>query len=110
MAVLDPPQVARDVNQYASFPSCACRQAYLVSSRTGPYNDWARQCPKPIFGAISMNNQSDKIEVKNNQGAHRFEAQVDGGMAVAAYELSGRDIVFTHTEVPEQSRGEGVGD
>ncbi len=57
-----------------------------------------------------MSNQSDKIEVKNNQGAHRFEAQVDGGMAVAAYELSGRDIVFTHTEVPEQSRGEGVGD
>ncbi len=57
-----------------------------------------------------MSDQNDSIDVKNNQSAHRFEAQVDGGMAIADYKLSDQDIVFTHTEVPEQSRGHGVGE
>lgn len=57
-----------------------------------------------------MNDQSDNIDVRNNQAEQRFEAQVDGGMAVADYQLSGQDVVFTHTKVPEQSRGRGVGE
>lgn len=54
--------------------------------------------------------ESSNIEVKNNQAAHRFEAEVDGGTAFVSYELRGHDVVFTHTEVPVQSRGEGVAD
>lgn len=57
-----------------------------------------------------MSDTTGTIAVKNNQSAHRFEAEVDGGTAFASYELRGKEIVFTHTEVPEQSRGGGVGD
>lgn len=57
-----------------------------------------------------MTEGSNSVTVKNNKAAHRFEADVDGGTAFASYELSGNDIVFTHTEVPEQSRGHGVGE
>lgn len=57
-----------------------------------------------------MAGSGDNIDVSNNEAEHRFEAKVDGGTAFARYELRGRDAVFTHTEVPEQARGEGVGD
>lgn len=56
-----------------------------------------------------MADQS-QIAVKHNESAHRFEASVDGGTAVASYVRRGGDIVFTHTEVPEASRGKGVAD
>ncbi len=53
---------------------------------------------------------SDDVRVTHNQATHRFEAEVDGGTAVVSYDLRGNDVSFTHTEVPEQSRGGGVGD
>ncbi len=57
-----------------------------------------------------MAESAGNIDVSNNPAEHRFEAEVDGGIAFAIYELRGQDVVFTHTQVPEQSRGEGVGD
>lgn len=54
--------------------------------------------------------ESSNANVTHDQAAHRFEAEADGGTAFVSYELRGDDVVFTHTEVPVQSRGEGVGE
>lgn len=48
------------------------------------------------------------IPVQHNPGASRYEAVVDGHLAVCEYELSGRRMVFTHTLVPPELRGRGV--
>ncbi len=50
------------------------------------------------------------IEVIDNPAAGRFEAGVDGGVAVAEYRRENGTIVFTHTEVPRSLRGRGVGE
>lgn len=55
-----------------------------------------------------MVDNSD-IEVVNNEAAGRFEAQLEGEVAFAAYTRRGNEIVFTHTEVPPELRDEGVG-
>ena len=48
-------------------------------------------------------------EVRNNEGAGRYELEVDGQLALAAYRLSDGRITFTHTEVPEALEGRGIG-
>lgn len=55
-------------------------------------------------------NSTTDVNVTHDSAAHRFQAQVPGGTAVVMYQMSGNDVVFTHTEVPEQSRGQGVAD
>ena len=50
------------------------------------------------------------MEIKDNRELHRYEAEVPGGTAFAAYRLKPGAIVFTHTEVPPQAEGHGVGD
>jgi uncharacterized protein len=48
-------------------------------------------------------------DIRNNEEASQFETNVDGHLAVAAYDLEEPDrIVFTHTEVPEALAGRGV--
>ena len=50
------------------------------------------------------------VEIRNNEGEHRYEAYVDGEQAgFAAYRLTGDTIVFTHTEVDDRFEGQGVG-
>ena len=49
------------------------------------------------------------LAVKNNEAAGRFEAPVDGQMAIAAYRRDGDRIIFTHTEVPDDLQGQGIG-
>lgn len=46
--------------------------------------------------------------VRNNAAESRYELEVDGFMALAAYHLRGGAIVFTHTEVPDALEGQGV--
>lgn len=48
-------------------------------------------------------------DVVNNATAHRFELEVDGHVAAAYYELKPGVITFTHTEVPKELGGKGVG-
>lgn len=50
----------------------------------------------------------DRVEVRHNPAAQRFEAQVGGHLSVAEYRLDGQRILFTHTEVPPALRGQGV--
>lgn len=48
-------------------------------------------------------------EVRNNTDAHRFEITIDGHTGKAWYRLSPGTITFTHTEVPDELSGKGVG-
>ncbi len=48
-------------------------------------------------------------EVRNNEAARRYELEVDGGLALAAYRIRDGRITFTHTEVPDALEGRGIG-
>jgi predicted GNAT family acetyltransferase len=47
--------------------------------------------------------------VRNNPALNRFELDADGHVAVAYYRLSPGVITFTHTEVPAELSGRGIG-
>lgn len=48
------------------------------------------------------------ITVNHNEGAHRFEATVDGHLCVADYRLQGDVMWMTHTGVPQAVGGRGI--
>lgn len=48
-------------------------------------------------------------DVVNNEAESRYELKTANGMALAAYEVRGDVIAFTHTEVPEALEGQGIG-
>jgi predicted GNAT family acetyltransferase len=48
------------------------------------------------------------ILVRHNAAAHRFEAEVEGLLAVADYQIRGEEMIFTHTFVPPELRGRGL--
>jgi predicted GNAT family acetyltransferase len=47
--------------------------------------------------------------VRDNPALNRFELDLDGHTAVAYYQLSPGVITFTHTEVPAELSGRGIG-
>lgn len=49
------------------------------------------------------------MDVTDNRGESRFELPTDAGPAIAAYEIAGETITFTHTAVPPEAEGQGVG-
>jgi predicted GNAT family acetyltransferase len=50
------------------------------------------------------------LVIRDNREKHRFEADLgDGSLAIAEYKLLPDRIVFTHTEVPPQHEGQGIG-
>ncbi|KQW23008.1 acetyltransferase [Afipia sp. Root123D2] len=48
-------------------------------------------------------------DIVDNNAARRYELDIDGHIAAAYYELSGNVITFTHTEVPTELGGKGIG-
>ena len=48
-------------------------------------------------------------EVRNNEARSRFELLVDDALAVAIYKREGDLIRFTHTVVPREMEGRGIG-
>ena len=48
-------------------------------------------------------------EVVDNPEQDRFELTVDGSTAIAGYRMQSDRIAFTHTEVPPELEGQGVG-
>jgi predicted GNAT family acetyltransferase len=48
-------------------------------------------------------------EVRDNPALDRFELDVAGGLAVAYYRAAPGRITITHTEVPSELRGRGIG-
>lgn len=50
------------------------------------------------------------LVIRDNPRLQRFEADLgDGSFAIAEYKLFSDRIVFTHTEVPPQHEGKGIG-
>jgi predicted GNAT family acetyltransferase len=58
---------------------------------------------------MALSNAASDNNIRNNTARHRFELDVDGGMAVAYYQLAPGVITFTHTEVPTELWGQGIG-
>ncbi|MEZ5764745.1 MAG: GNAT family N-acetyltransferase [Xanthobacteraceae bacterium] len=46
---------------------------------------------------------------RNNQSKNRFELEIDDHLAFVDYEMSPGSIALTHTEVPKELGGRGVG-
>ena len=47
--------------------------------------------------------------VRDNADRHRFEIDLGGAFAIAEYTLPAGKIMFTHTEVPPEHEGKGLG-
>ena len=56
-----------------------------------------------------MGDSQQTLEIRDNRAAGRYEADVGGGLAIAEYRLDGDTITFTHTEVPRELEGRGIG-
>ena len=50
-----------------------------------------------------------ELDVKINKERGRFEVPVENELAVADYKLTDNTMVFTHTWVPRELRGQGIG-
>lgn len=50
----------------------------------------------------------ENLEVKHNPEAHRFEVQLGSEIAMVSYNIAGKNIIFTHTEVPQAYEGRGI--
>ncbi len=55
-----------------------------------------------------MKPHTDTIEVRHNEPAHRFEAEVEGKLSVADYVLRDGEMIMTHTFTPPEVRGRGI--
>jgi predicted GNAT family acetyltransferase len=55
-----------------------------------------------------MNDNPDDVAVTNNEVAQRYEATVNDRLSVMNYWRTDGQIVFTHTEVPEEQEGHGI--
>lgn len=51
----------------------------------------------------------ETVPVTNNEAESRFEAVMDGHVALLQYRTSPGLITFIHTEVPSEFEGRGVG-
>jgi uncharacterized protein len=49
------------------------------------------------------------VDVHDNPAKGRYELNVEGHIAAAYYELADGVITFTHTEVPSELGGRGIG-
>jgi uncharacterized protein len=56
-----------------------------------------------------MSLDVEKLEIKHDHEEKRFEIQVGRHVAFVEYLQAGNNIVFTHTEVPVEWEGQGVG-
>ncbi|MDB5707054.1 MAG: N-acetyltransferase [Sphingomonas bacterium] len=48
-------------------------------------------------------------DVRDNPARHRFELMVDNHLSFSAYTIDGPVITFTHTIVPPELGGRGIG-
>jgi predicted GNAT family acetyltransferase len=59
-----------------------------------------------------MSDQAENdrhIVVVDNPVEHRFEARIDGRVALVSYIRNGDTVILTHTEVPKELQGRGLG-
>jgi predicted GNAT family acetyltransferase len=56
-----------------------------------------------------MKEKVTEIELRNNKEIKQFDTMVDGQVALIEYTISDNRIFLTHTEVPSELGGRGVG-
>lgn len=52
---------------------------------------------------------NEPIEIRDDREAMRYEASIDGQIALVDYSLKGDTLDLTHTEVPKALEGRGIG-
>jgi predicted GNAT family acetyltransferase len=50
----------------------------------------------------------EKIEVRHNEAARRFEADIHGTTALLVYKIVPGRMLIQHTEVPQELEGRGI--
>ena len=53
-------------------------------------------------------SETNPLAVRHNEAEHRFEAEVEGQLSVADYQLQDDRMIFTHTYTPPALRGRGI--
>ncbi len=54
-------------------------------------------------------NKNDENIVRNNTVDRRFELMIEGKLSIIGYDMPDENnIIFTHTEVPEELKGRGI--
>lgn len=48
-------------------------------------------------------------EIRDNAAGHRFELEVEGGVAFVTYQAIAGGLMLRHTETPVELRGRGIG-
>jgi predicted GNAT family acetyltransferase len=57
-----------------------------------------------------MTQAASNLVIRDNPDKPRFEADLgDGSIAIAEYNLLDGKVIFTHTEVPSEHEGQGIG-
>jgi len=56
-----------------------------------------------------MEEKITQLQLRNNQENKQFEANIDGTVALIEYTINDNRIFLTHTEVPSELGGKGVG-
>jgi len=56
-----------------------------------------------------MSDTLDSLTIRNNEAEKRFEVELDGQLALLEYIRAGKNITYTHTEVPKSLEGKGIG-
>ncbi len=56
-----------------------------------------------------MSVDLDSLTVRNNEAERRFEIELNGQLALLEYIRAGKNITYTHTEVPVALEGMGIG-
>ncbi len=49
------------------------------------------------------------MSVRHNEAENRYELDAPHGLAIAVYRQQGDSRLFTHTEVPPEDEGHGIG-
>jgi predicted GNAT family acetyltransferase len=62
----------------------------------------------PLYGGDLRGNRA-MSDVIDNPAAQRFELPLGGRTAVAYYQVDGDRVALTHTEVPKELSGQGIG-
>ncbi len=55
-----------------------------------------------------MDIDLDNLNIVNNTDENRFEAKIGEKLAIIEYMRTGNNIIYTHTEVPEEFEGHGI--
>jgi predicted GNAT family acetyltransferase len=82
----------------AGFPRLSRHSKFILPARPIHDNIAAHRIAEPVMS-----------DVRDNPEKHRFELVVDGYTALAEYRLSPGVVTFTHTEVPKELGGRGIG-